>query len=660
MPLIDMGLLRASAVVVAMSAVPAHASEPTAVAFGAREGVEQLSLSPGGTKIAFIAPRDGQGSTLFTVSTTEPNATPRPALSVSGKPDRLARCRWVSDQRLVCTVWGMVKAPDTVRPLGYSRIVAVDADSANQKMLRTKAALALNASNYGGDIIDWLPGQDNDVLMMRFRSRTDQTGTIVGTRREGMSVERVDTKTLRSTPIEQPRPGIAEYITDGRGNVRIAGYLQYAGETGQLKGTVRYNYRPKGSSDWKELGTLNTITEEGFNPFAVDADRNAVYGFRRKNGLRALYTRALDGSDREELVYARPDVDVDGLVRLGRDQRVVGFSYATDRREVVYLDKTLEALARSLGKALPGSPQVTILDATADESKLLIFAGSDDDPGVYYLYDKASRKLQPLMQKRPQLAGRTLAKVKPVTVPVGGGVSIPAYLTLPPGGAGKGLPAIVLPHGGPASRDEWGFDWLPQYFAARGYAVLQPNYRGSEGYGDDFQMENGFRSWRTAVGDVLASGRWLATEGIADPAKLAIVGWSFGGYAALQSAVLDPAVFKAVVAIAPVTDIALLKEQQRDWANSRVMAEYVGPSTAAASPAQNAARVKVPVLLAHGTLDSNVIYAQSTLMADKLRDAGGKVELLTYADLDHQLEDSAARAAMLEHADGFIRAAIGR
>src|SRR3546814_16872493 len=116
-----------------------------------------------------------------------------------------------------------------------------------------------------------------------------------------------------------------------------------------------------------------------------------------------------------------------------------------------------------------------------------------------------------------------------------------------------------MPHGGPASRDQWGFDWLTQFFVNRGYAVLQPNYRGSTGYGDDWFNDNAWHSWKTAIGDVNDAGRWLVKQGIADPAKLAIVGWSHGGYAALQSNVLDPALFHAVVAVAPVTDLGLLR-----------------------------------------------------------------------------------------------------
>jgi dipeptidyl aminopeptidase/acylaminoacyl peptidase len=239
---------------------------------------------------------------------------------------------------------------------------------------------------------------------------------------------------------------------------------------------------------------------------------------------------------------------------------------------------------------------------------------------------------------------------------------VPGYLTLPPGvDDPKGLPAIVLPHGGPGDRDEWGFDWLSQYYASRGFAVLQPNFRGSTGYGEAWLHRNGFRSWRIAIGDVLDAGRWLVAQGIADPAKLCVVGWSYGGYAALQSAVTDQGVFKAVVAIAPVTDLQTLKEEHRDWSDYYLVSDMIGegPQVREGSPARNAEKIKVPVLLFHAALDRNVGIAQSRLMASRLQSAGVKHELVTWDDLDHHLEDSAARTEMLRKSDAFLRQAIG-
>jgi dipeptidyl aminopeptidase/acylaminoacyl peptidase len=290
-----------------------------------------------------------------------------------------------------------------------------------------------------------------------------------------------------------------------------------------------------------------------------------------------------------------------------------------------------------------------------------MFAGGDNDPGRYFVFDKRSKNLSEIMLVRPDLENRRLASVKAVAVNAGDGVAIPAYLTLPPGKDAKSLPAVVLPHGGPASRDEWGFDWLAQYLAAHGYAVLQPEYRGSSGFGDAWLMKNGFKSWRASISDITASAHWLASQGIADPNRLAIVGWSYGGYAALQSAVTEPALFKAVVAIAPVTDLDLLKQESSDYTNSQLVADYIGsgPQIAAGSPLRHAAAIKAPVLLVHGDMDINVRVIESDKMQTALQAAGTPVEFLRYKGLDHQLDDSAARTEMLTKIGQLLDRTIG-
>ena len=149
-------------------------------------------------------------------------------------------------------------------------------------------------------------------------------------------------------------------------------------------------------------------------------------------------------------------------MRIGRDRRVVGYTYVTDKRVAEYFDPQVSATVAALHKALPQLPQINVVDASADGGKLLIHASADTDPGRYFLFDKAAKRLQVLMLTRPELEDRKLATVQPVRIKVGDGSTIPGYLTLPPEGPLKGLPAIVMPHGGPSSRDEWGFDWLAQ------------------------------------------------------------------------------------------------------------------------------------------------------------------------------------------------------
>jgi dipeptidyl aminopeptidase/acylaminoacyl peptidase len=255
------------------------------------------------------------------------------------------------------------------------------------------------------------------------------------------------------------------------------------------------------------------------------------------------------------------------------------------------------------------------------------------------VFQKATKRLTEIAPARPELATMKLAPMKPVSFPAADGTMIPGYLTLPVGHSGKNLPAIVMPHGGPSARDDWGFDWLVQFFAARGYAVLQPNFRGSAGYGSEWFRNNGFQSWRTAVGDVNDAGRWLVKQGIADASRLGIDGWSYGGYAALQSQVLDPDLYRAVVAIAPVTDLVSLKDQYLDNRYYPQVAAMIGsgPHLREGSPAQNAAAIKSPVLLFHGDLDLNVGIEASRLMQARLRGAGKQVQLVEYDGAPHGL-----------------------
>jgi dipeptidyl aminopeptidase/acylaminoacyl peptidase len=636
---------------VSMIGLAAHgsAAEPfdAAAAFGARADVAQMTLSPDGRAVAYLVPTAGPGTALLTLDLAE-GSKAKIALVSSGKPERIEDCHWVSNERLVCEIFGINK--DQLGPQSFTRLVAVDrAGTGLVDLSDVKQAYGHYKGAYGGEILDWLPDTDGKVLM-------DHWGE-----HGGLGVVLVDTRSNSSKYVEWAR-NAAGYISDGRGNIRIRARHLKLTEDYQSTGHIGYEYRRKGSRDWLALGEVNEIEETGFEPVAVDPDKDVAYGYRKKDGRWAIYSVALDGSRTEQLVYARPDVDVMGLFRIGRHKRVVGVSYATDMTYTVYLDGDIERLMNSLSHALPDKPALRLVDTSLDEQVLLIHAGSDEDPGVYYLYDRHTRQLRTFFVSRDALEGRKLARMQAIQYPAADGVMIPAYLTLPPGKEdAKGLPAIVLPHGGPTERDYWGFDWLSQYFAARGYAVLQPNFRGSAGYGDAWIRQNGFKAWRIAVGDVLDAGHWLKAQGIADPARLAIVGWSYGGYAALQSAVMEPGLFKAVVAIAPVTDLEALQEAHRQYTDFLLVEQMVGegPQVREGSPAKNADRIRVPVLLFHGALDLNVEYRQSRLMAERLTKAGVRNELVTWDYLDHQLEDSSARAQMLRQSDEFLRQAFG-
>lgn len=626
-----------------------------AAAFGAREAVVAPDLSRDGSSIMYLTP--GPGHQIFAVVGDVKTGQFKPFVTSDGAKESLYWCRFGSRTRAICNFGAFVKGTD-VNLLGFTRLVATDLDGSNAKLLgQSQSEYDEWIRQQDGEIIDWLPNSNGSVLVNRlYVPEAGRTGSKIAREKKGWGVDRLDVTNLRADTVEPPHDS-ADYMTDGLGNVRIMS-VTGSDNSGMMNGQMSYFYREKGSRDWKPLAESH---DDDFRPLAVDDSIDSLYALKKKGGRNALYAIKLNDNRSETLIAENPRVDIDDVVRFGKGQKVIGYTFAEDKRQTVYFDPDFRALADSLSRALPKSPIIEFADASADGKILLIFAGSDSDPGQYYLFDREHKTLTPAMMMRPELQGHVLASVKPVTVAAADGVNIPAYLTLPVGKDGHNLPAVVLPHGGPSARDEWGFDWLAQFLAARGYAVLQPEFRGSAGFGDAWLNDNGFKNWRTSIGDINASARWLISQGIADPKRMAIVGWSYGGYAALQSAVVEPALYKSIVAIAPVTDLTMLKEESRNFVNSELVDKEVGsgPHVIDGSPLRHASSISVPVLLVHGTKDSNVDYEQSARMNAALQSAGKQSELLVFDGLDHQLSDSNARTQMLTKIGELLDRTIG-
>lgn len=606
--------------------------EQDAIAFGTLGASQSIDLSPDGTKVVYVGPGPGSLQLAYVADLTA--GTSKPVLRTTEAGDRLSSCAFVSNTRLICEYQANISQEGTVVP--YTRTVTLNVDGTALQPLGSR-----NGSQFDGAIIDWLPGDDENVLMER-----------------GNGIEKVNTRTLKSSRVDFT-PGFA--MTDGNGNVRLTGIAQTVTDGQFTTGRFKFEYRTADSHDWKPL-THGYVDRDDFWPLAVDPATNTLFATRKVDGRSVLVGIKLDGSLAEQQIAANPKVDIDEVLTVGEARRVIGYTYAEEKRNLVYTDPKYKALASALSKALPNLPLVSFVAADDDAGKLLLFASSDRDPGHYYLFDTTKKTLAQVFPERPALDGRTLAEVRPITYKAADGTDIPAYLTLPPGKSGKGLPAVVMPHGGPSARDEWGFDWIAQFLAARGYAVIQPNYRGSAGYGQAWLNENGFKGWRTSIGDVNDAARYLVSAGIADPNRIAIVGWSYGGYAALQSAETEPSLYKAIVAVAPVTDLQLLKDDARYFSNMKEVQQEIGtgPQVTEGSPVNGAARIAAPVLLAHGDLDINVDVQHSDRMEAALKRAGKQVDYLRVKGLDHQLADSGIRSTLLLKMGQLLERTIGQ
>lgn len=355
------------------------------------------------------------------------------------------------------------------------------------------------------------------------------------------------------------------------------------------------------------------------------------------------------------------------------DARVVqGVKYSGVYPSYQFLDEELDADIRTLISEIPGA-SVTIVDHSSDWQKLLLKLEGSFTSGMYVLYDRASDTREMIAETRPDIPPQAIGEALAFQYPARDGLMIEAIVTLPPKtdlAQVSALKTIVMPHGGPEAHDAIGFDWMAQYFSNRGYLVLQPNFRGSSGYGDAF-VAAGNGEWGGKMQDDLTDGlQALVDAGLADPDKVCIVGASYGGYAALAGGAFTPELYKCVVAIAPVSDLRLmLREERRDRGRSHWVIDYWEermsdgePRTRklnAISPRRHAANFQAPVLLIHGDQDSVVPIEQSEIMQDALVEAGKTVEFILLEEADHWLSESASRLVTLQAASSFVERQIG-
>jgi dipeptidyl aminopeptidase/acylaminoacyl peptidase len=322
----------------------------------------------------------------------------------------------------------------------------------------------------------------------------------------------------------------------------------------------------------------------------------------------------------------------------------------------------MERLQARIDRTLPDHTNL-IVNRSRDGNRVLIFSTGANDPGTYYVFDQAARRMEIFASPYDRLAGRNFAPVRPVSYQSGDGLTIHGYLTLPPNAPERGLPLVVLPHGGPFMRDSWDFDPQVQFLASRGYAVLQPNYRGSTGYGRSF-VERGYGQLGTGMIDDIDSGvDWLVQQGIVDAGRVCIMGASYGGYAAVWAAMRSPQRYRCAISLAGPSDwrsmlrydsqLAVPRRYVREW-RRRVRGEEQ-TDLDAISPVRHPERLRVPLLLAHGEQDVNVPVDHSRRLARALQRARANVEVVFYPKSGHGFTDAQEAADYLRRVEAFLR-----
>jgi len=400
----------------------------------------------------------------------------------------------------------------------------------------------------------------------------------------------------------------------------------------------------------------------GISGFGRDGKSVLVWQNNDKNET-ILREYAPDGSHTD----LPEGADLDGLLHdPGNLNLLGGVTLKGDDLRYTFFDPKAQSVWNSVIKAFPGD-RVSLVSWSQDRRKIVVYVDSASEGPAYALVDLDTKSARWLGNVYRDVKPTGISPVRSIRYKAKDGLEITGYLTLPQGQEAKNLPLVVLPHGGPEGRDAPGFDWWSQALASRGYAVLQPNFRGSEGFGWDF-IQAGFGQWGKAMQTDLSDGvRDLAAQGLIDPKRVCIVGASYGGYAALAGATMDKGVYRCAAAVAGPSDLKrFLLDNQRRYQTSnnaamRYWLRFMGadglkdPDLVTISPAKLAQQVEIPILLIHGKDDTVVPYEQSQIMAAALKKAGKPVDLVTLDGEDHWLSSGATRLTMLTATVDFLK-----
>jgi dipeptidyl aminopeptidase/acylaminoacyl peptidase len=449
------------------------------------------------------------------------------------------------------------------------------------------------------------------------------------------------------------------WIMDGAGHV-----VARLDQTRQSR--VQKLMVPAGDREWREVAAVPATADSGLNVLGLSEDGKAVIRLAESGG-RDVLARVDLSTGQETVLLSGSNNDIDDVYRDRWTGRIVG---ATVDGEGAFFDSERLAVHRGLRKAFPG---LAVREESSDVSHRKLVAGVSGprNPAVYYYLDRDTKVVDEIMSSYPGLQSPDLGEMKAYDYKARDGLTIPAFITLPPGREPRNLPAIVMPHGGPDARDSLGFDWWAQFLANRGYAVLQPNYRGSTGYGAAFNQA-GHGQWGLKMQDDISDGvRKMIADGIADPNRVCIVGASYGGYAALAGATLTPDLYACAVSVAGVSDLPKMISHERStygkksgavlfWISRIGSPDDDSERLRATSPARQAAQVRAPIMLMHGELDTTVPIEQSEIMAEALARAGKPVTFVKLQGDDHYLHLASTRLQMLTEIEKFLNANIGR
>lgn len=632
----------------ALSPAFAQPKPPTPAEWAKRPALTSVSISPDGKHLAGVSSADGE-KTIISVWDMDNMSTPPKTV---GAPPRswFVGVSFIKNDRLMVSVVQPYEDGDVKRYISRALIVGLDGGNV---MTTTGSRDQFSTASAG--VLDILPLDPKNILVTMSQNASDAGG----------ATYKLDVYTGATQKVLQESDKFGDVETDLTGEVRA-------------RRSVGFDNGRVYSAQW--LRNPDTgVWEEHFRSYAKDREPEEIIGFSQDKNIAYLLTSK--GRDKAAIVeydikarkvleeaFSHKMFDAVGIVQSHAPGpsygELLGFSFDGPARQTYWLDPALKAAEDQARKALQytsvktawtdiasgekanvsyaDGADVRLVDWSDDRTRFVVVRTGPKVATEYYLIANGQIKL--LARSRPWIQSDALGDMRVVEYPARDGLLIPAFLTTPPKALyGEGpYPTIILPHGGPWARDQLSWDssgWV-QYFASHGYAILQPQYRGSEGWGQKL-WRSGDGEWGQKMQDDKDDGaKWLIAQKIADPNRVAMHGFSYGGYAAMAAAVRPEGIYQCAMAGAGVSDLALIK--QGILTNSRWGKEFQEPTIDGLSPLKNADKVSIPILLYHGDRDRTVLITHSERFAAALKSAGKDVTFVRIPDLSHSSGDTPA------------------
>ncbi|UHQ56770.1 alpha/beta hydrolase family protein [Microbulbifer sp. YPW16] len=614
--------------------------------------VNQVSVSPDGKNLLAVVNSENK-----TLVATAPYGSKEVNFLVGLEEGkfRIESVSWLNNERVLAAV----SQPEQLRVGGrnvrarlttlYS--ISIDGKSTIELKKRDVAESDIDLLRLNPSVVSLLPEDDEHILVEVADPRDNYFSSVFKVNVENGDFEKY-------LPNDRQ---IFSWGVDRKGEVRLA-----MGRDTKRESRVNHVYfRKNAKEDWQRIASFDAYKDDSFYPFFYEDESHTLLVIsNRKLGKRAIWRYDIESGQFSGLVGEAPaTLDVEGPIfwRAGDANEFIGFSYLDNFVEHKYVSAQKSNISQQLRLLFQRQGLKShIVSRDKSGNRMVVYAISDHSPGKYYLFDRQKKTLDFWFSQFPKLENKSLAKVEPFSFEASDGMELNGYLTRP--GGVTDAPLVVFPHGGPHARDTQYFDPWVQMFADRGYAVLQVNFRGSSGFGDDYLVA-GYKQWGKAMQqDVIDAVSWVERNKLADTERACIVGASYGGYVALTAGFKTPKRFDCVVSLAGVSDIPSMINFDFVRGYNRYYEEQLADIHSPEerkdiennSPVNHAGSFSVPVLLVHGGFDTRVDVGQSKMMAKALEREDKRVRLEVLDHGTHHFNESVNRKAAMSEVIGFL------